>query len=397
MRVVHAVTLITPDGAFGGPVRVALNQARELQQRGHDVEVVAASSGYAGDAPTEMDGVQLSLFPARRVLPGGGFSGLAALGLAGWARRNLQKVDVLHVHAARDLITLPLARYALSRGTPYVLQPHGMIDPSHRMLSRPLDAFATRRTLRGAAAVFYLTSTERAGLVEVARDPLRRLTELGNGVPGTDISRSPGRPPEVLFLARLQERKRPLMFASMAEQLLSEGSDATFHLVGPDEGEGPAVQAAIANAGSDRLAWEGAIAPEHTLERLSRAALYVLPAVNEPYPMAVLEALSVGCPVVVTESCGLAPAIRDLGCGVVVDESRESLVQAVRELLADPSRLETLSQAAVLAARERFSMGPVVDHLSASIGPRLSASGQIKSPLQHPGRRIWWPLGHGRG
>ena len=144
MRIVHVVTLITPDGAFGGPVRVAVNQARSLQERGHDVEIVAASSGYAGDPPTAMEGVPLSLFPARRVLPGAGFSGLVAPGLVGWARSNLHKVDVLHVHAARDLITLPLARYALSRGTPYVLQPHGMIDPSQRALSRPLDAFATR-------------------------------------------------------------------------------------------------------------------------------------------------------------------------------------------------------------------------------------------------------------
>ena len=115
--------------------------------------------------------------------------------------------------------------------------------------------------------------------------------------------------------------------------------------------------------GSDRLAWEGAIAPESTLERLSRAALYVLPAVHEPYPMAVLEALSVGCPVVVTESCGLAPAIRELECGVVVDESRESLVQAVRALLADSSRLESLSQAAVQAARSVSAWSQVVDQL----------------------------------
>jgi len=363
VRVVHAVTLITPDGAFGGPVRVAVNQARELQARGHDVEIVAATSGYSDDVPTAMDGVPLSVFPARRILPGAGFSGLVAPGLMSWARSNVGSIDVLHIHAARDLITLPLARYVLSRGKPYVLQPHGMIDPSHRALSHPLDALVTRPVLRGAATVLYLTSNERAGLQEVARDSLQQLSELGNGVPGADVDRLPQQPPEVLFLARLQERKRPLMFVSMAEQLLGEGMDATFRLVGPDEGEGPRVRAAILGVGSPRLAWEGPVAPEGTLRRLSRAALCVLPAVNEPYPMAVLEALSIGCPVVVTDSCGLAPAIRELACGVVVDESLESLVRAVRDLLAESSRLESLSRAALPAARERFSMGPVVDEL----------------------------------
>lgn len=363
MRIVHAVTLITPDGAFGGPVRVAVNQARELQERGHDVEIVAACSGYGAALPTAMNGVPLSLFPARRVVPRAGFSGLVAPGLMGWARGNLRAVDVLHIHAARDLITLPLARYSLLRRKPYVLQTHGMIDPSQRALSRPLDALATRRVLHGAAAVLALTAAERVSLAAVARGPLKHLVDLGNGVPAAEVERSVASPAEVLFLARLQERKRPLMFVALAAQLLAEGVDATFRLIGPDEGEGPGVRSAISRIGSDRLEWEGAIPSDATLPRLSRTALYVLPAVDEPYPMAVLEALSAGCPVVVTESCGLAPAIRELGCGVVVDETQDGLTRAVRDLLADRVRLERMSQAATLAARDRFGMEPIVDRL----------------------------------
>ena len=240
---------------------------------------------------------------------------------AGWSRRGswagpdatCAQVDVFHIHAARDLITLPLARYALSRGKPYVLQPHGMIDPSHRALSRPLDALATRRVLQGAAAVFYLTPWSDAGLVEVARDPLHQLTEL-------DERRPQGRPREVTPApsAGAVPGAAPGAEAALDVRVhgraaLGEGVDAAFHLVGPDEGEGPRVRAAISALGSERLAWEGPIAPESTLRRLSQAALFVLPAVNEPYPMAVLEALSVGCPVVVTESCGLAPAIERPG------------------------------------------------------------------------------------
>ena len=55
MRILHVVTLVSPDGAFGGPVRVAENLARELRRRGHDVTVAAAASGFAdGEAPTQL-------------------------------------------------------------------------------------------------------------------------------------------------------------------------------------------------------------------------------------------------------------------------------------------------------------------------------------------------------
>ncbi|MFE3934426.1 hypothetical protein ACFXPJ_11710, partial [Streptomyces goshikiensis] len=41
MRVLHAVTLHSPSHAFGGPVRVALNLAKGLRERGHEARLLA--------------------------------------------------------------------------------------------------------------------------------------------------------------------------------------------------------------------------------------------------------------------------------------------------------------------------------------------------------------------
>jgi hypothetical protein len=41
MRILQVVTLISPDGAYGGPARVALNPSAELIRRGHDVTLGA--------------------------------------------------------------------------------------------------------------------------------------------------------------------------------------------------------------------------------------------------------------------------------------------------------------------------------------------------------------------
>ena len=69
----------------------------------------------------------------------------------------------------------------------------------------------------------------------------------------------PGRP-EVLFAARMHPRKRPVAFVEMAKKLLDAGVDARFTLVGHDEGEGPALRAAL--KGDPRITWEGALTPD---------------------------------------------------------------------------------------------------------------------------------------
>lgn len=366
VKIFSIVTLISPDGEYGGPVRVALNQARALRAAGHDVTVVGGARGFGSVLPSELDGVPVILFPARTMLPGVGFAGLIAPSLQRWLQREGRTADVLHIHAARDLITLPVADWALRHRVPYVLQTHGMIDASDNPLARPLDALVTRRVLRGAKAVLHLTPIERADLTAVARKDVR-LLELGNGVPETAIAAGSGvDTSEVLYLARLAPRKRPLAFVHAATRLGARHPQVRFTLVGPDEGEASAVRSAISEAGAVNISWEGALSPEKTVERMARADIYVLPSVDEPYPMSVLEAMSVGLPVIVTESCGLASAIREIDCGIVVDDSIDSLTVALGSLLEDPEAARELGARGRAASRERFGMEAVAQALESA-------------------------------
>jgi glycosyltransferase involved in cell wall biosynthesis len=378
VRILHVVTLVSPDGAYGGPVRVAENQAAALRGLGHQVVVSAGRRGFRDAGPRALGEVPLRTFPAHQLVPGAGFSGLVAPGLQRFLHHELPRVDVVHVHLARDLIMLPAVRLARRRGVPYVLQTHGAIVESDHPLAGPLDRWATRGVLHDAAEVLYLTPEERVGLLAVARGPLP-LSQLGNGVPLAADPPPPPVHPEVLFLARLAPRKRPALFARVARRLLEDGVDASFVLVGPDEGEGDLVRAEIAAVGdADRLRWEGPLDPGATSDRLARASLVVLPSVDEPYPMSVLEALAVGRPVVVTDSCGLAPAVAEEGCGRVVDSTEAGFEAAVRGWLADPAEQARTAEQALRAARERFSMDAVAATLAGVYAEAASASERAK-------------------
>ncbi|WP_336650557.1 glycosyltransferase [Kocuria rosea] len=376
MRILQVVTFISPDGAYGGPVRVAVNQAKALTALGHDVVVAAAADGFEGSLPAEFDGFSVRLFPARKLVPKVGFAGLTSPGLLHWLTHAIQAADVVHVHLARDLVSLPAAAIALLAGKPLVVQTHGMIDRTNKKLAVPLDRLLTRPILRRAIQVLYLTDRERQDLVHVAGEQLA-LMHLPNGVTVPDtqaIEQIEGvqKSPEVLFLARLHSRKRPLYFARAAVTLARRWPHASFSIVGPDEGEGAAVTAAIAEKHPHApISWSGSMEPARTLARMGCASVYALPSTDEPFPMAVLEAMSIGVPVVVTQSCGLAPFVVEHQAGVVCDHSQESLNEALEKLLANPELRITMGTNARAAVQKSHSMHMVASRLLQSYGDAM--------------------------
>lgn len=363
MRILHVVTAHTPDNAFGGPMRVAVNICTGLQRRGHDVEILAMSLDVAEPLPTHIDAVSARLFAGRRVAPGGGFSGLAAPALLRWARANLARYDIIHTHLARDLVTLPVARLAQRAAVPTVIQTHGMVDASPRISARVLDSIATRKALTSASAVLHLTEHERVALGEVAALDPSRVHRLPNGVPAQKpVARAEGRP-AVLFLGRLHPRKRPENVVRVAALLRDRGIDADVVIAGPDEGALRATLELIAREGLQHsVAYLGGVDHERALELMRQAHVFLLPSIDEPFPMSVLEALSVGLPAVITTSNGLASDIRDSGAGRVTSSDASDLATAVGELL-DPRANAVASAAAIEAVRTRFNLDHVVDQV----------------------------------
>ncbi|MGV8872417.1 MAG: glycosyltransferase [Rhodococcus sp. (in: high G+C Gram-positive bacteria)] len=360
MRILHAVTLFSPDGAYGGPVRVALNQASALSDSGHEVTITAGVRGY-DPIPTEQEGVPLALKKARNLVPGVGFAGLGAPTSLTWLRKHKAEFDVVHIHLARDLVMLPFATAVHALGLPFVVQSHGMLAPKSNPLAPALDALFVRRLLRQAHTVFCLTDQEREGISEVAGDGVR-IEMMNNGVPDYEAAESTDSPPEILYLARLHPRKRPLDFVGAAKQILNIGLSARFTLVGPDEGEADRVTESI--AGTPEITWEGPLPGGAGPERMRRASIYVLPSVNEPYPMSVLEAMAVGIPVVVTEECGLAALVARTGCGIVTVPGEGPIAEAMKTLLSDPALAQAMGDRGRAAAKSELSMQSVATRLN---------------------------------
>ncbi|HEY5835884.1 glycosyltransferase [Streptomyces sp.] len=371
MRVLHVVTLHTPTHDFGGPTRVALGLSQELRAKGVDARIATLGDGFTGPLPAEVEGVPAHLHQARHVLPAFEVSGITSPGLLLRARRMARSADIVHVHLMRDLITLPFAMIALAAGVPLVVQTHGMIDPTDKRFAKAVDVLGLKRVLRRADAILHLTAEERDGVQAVVPGtPLRTFHRLVNGVALQERRPPRGdRPPTVLYLARVQQRKRPEDFVSAIPTVLATHPDARFVLAGPDTGglTGPLRELAARLGVSAALRCVGALGHEQVLDQLRRSDVYVLPSVVEPFAVSVLEAMSVGLPVVVTRTGGLSPDVAAAGAGRLTDSRPDAdngplIGRAILELL-DPAANQEASDAAWRLSRDRFSIGAVADTL----------------------------------
>ena len=89
--------------------------------------------------------------------------------------------------------------------------------------------------------------------------------------------------------------------------------------------------------------------------------VFVMPSLSEGLPVALLEAMACGLPVVVTR-VGAMPDVVDGGAlGLVVPVGdEEALADAIAVLLDDRSRARALGEAGMRRVRERFSAARMV-------------------------------------
>ena len=66
---------------------------------------------------------------------------------------------------------------------------------------------------------------------------------------------------------------------------------------------------------AERICFLGPVDGEKKWELLTSAELLALPSYSENFGNVVLEAMAVGCAVVVTPEVGLASVVREVGCG----------------------------------------------------------------------------------
>lgn len=122
-------------------------------------------------------------------------------------------------------------------------------------------------------------------------------------------------------------------------------------------GDGPrriAVQGEFGAVPAERLRWLGVLDGADLAGVYAAADLFVWPAVNEAYGMALLEAQAAACPVVAGRVGGVPEVVADgVGGLLTAPGDPDALAAAVAALLADPGRRRAMGRAAAAGTAQR--------------------------------------------
>lgn len=363
MRILHLIASLSP--STGGPAEACLGICRELVKHGHDVSIFTTNYGPAGTgratdvdcplhAPVYDRGVKIRFFA------GGGRGRYAiSLPLFRALRSIIPSIDIVHIHSLylfHSTVGAVLCRIAR---VPYVIRPHGSLDPylrrRHRARKWLHELVVERHSFRHAAAIQFTTAEELA-LASQSRAGRRLLTHavtavVPNGVvipdesvldtvaaDNEDLRR---RFPElrgkriVLFLGRLTFKKGLDILAAAFSSLCRRRDDVHLLIAGPDNERYEArVKDWLRSANVlDRVTFAGMLRGTDKNTAFRIADMFVLPSYSENFGIAVVEAMASGLPVIVSDRVNIWREITEAAAGLVIKCDSAELATAISTLL----------------------------------------------------------------
>jgi glycosyltransferase involved in cell wall biosynthesis len=375
MRIVHLIgTLAERDG---GPSRVCVDMARAVAARGHRVSIHSTDFGMPerasrGPVRSEIDGVDVH---RHRVWPGGIWRFSPGLWRA--IDSAVAEADIVHMHSLYLFHDWAGWRACRRFGAPFVLRPHGSMDPyiwnRHRRRKSVVEWLFMNRVLRDAAALHFTTAEE-----ERLAQPFAQATPgvvVPNGVRLDDFSTVPrdGRFRDlfgtngpirlVLFLGRLNFKKGLDLLADAFAALVKRDPMARLLIAGPDDGMEQVTRAKLQALGViEKVRFVGLLRGDDVLAAYGDADLFVLPSYSENFGNAVVEAMATGTPVLISDQVNIHQEISDAGAGRVVACDIGQIAEAMAEMLADPDELSARGQAA-RALAETFRWEKIAERL----------------------------------
>jgi glycosyltransferase involved in cell wall biosynthesis len=368
LTVLHVIGSISPER--GGPTGAVRTMMSALARRNIRVDVIATDDDGDTrrlDVPhgqfVPMDGQRVRYFPRQTL------NYELSLPMERWLRRNVRDYDIVHTHGLFAFPPLAAAWCARRARIPYVMAPHGVLDSwgiknkstlvkttSIRLVEGPL--------LRAAAAIHFMSDLEAARAAELELGIRPAVLPLGFDFAAAGAEEpqpiealADSSKPVILFLSRIHPVKR-LDVLLRAFASLPEREAALLAIAGDGE---PSLVASLKHLSSElgidgHVHWLGFVAGRPKQWLLSRATVFVLPSASENFGVAIVEAMHAEVPVVVTRGAGLAGFVDTAQAGLVIDDSVDSMRDALARLLADATLRREMGQAGRRAVDQHLSL-----------------------------------------
>jgi glycosyltransferase involved in cell wall biosynthesis len=291
--------------------------------------------------------------------------------------RRIEAMGVAHVHAhwaTHPALAAWLVRALTGTGYSFTAHAHDLY----------VDRAMLREKVEAARFVVTISELNRRLIAEVcgpASEGKVHLVRCGvDAAKFAPAARPATGVPTFVCVASLREYKGHAVLLDAVRLLRERGKSMRVVLVGDGALRG-ALEARIARERlGDAVELRGALPHEEIPRVLAGATAMVLPSVTsrdgqmEGIPVALMEAMAAGVPVVATRLSGIPELVRDGETGLLVPERDPEALAAAMERLARDAALRTrLAEEGRRTVRERFDRGrnvALLAELFAAVSPR---------------------------
>jgi glycosyltransferase involved in cell wall biosynthesis len=375
MRILHVYALLDP--AQGGPPIVVENLTREQIKLGHDVRVAA-------EVVCGFDSVPTQTLPRHAVIDLFRRPRADDVSLATWA-------DVVHLHGMWEPMLPCVARAARTVGRPYVISPHGMLDPwslaQKRWKKKLALSLGYRRMLDRAGAIHVLNADEQKLIGPLKLAAPSEVIPIGisfdqfdpapDPAPFRGVNPGPGQRPFILFVSRLHFKKGLDYLADAFAKIAPKFPEHDLVVAGPDGGEQSPFLQRVEKLGLSKRVWlAGFLSDEMKRSALAAATVYCLPSRQEGFSMAILEAMACRLPVVISDQCHF-PEVAEAGAGRIVPLDANAVANALESVLSNAADRTRMGNAGRELVASRYTWPKVAERFVSLYRRVAPAAGKL--------------------
>jgi glycosyltransferase involved in cell wall biosynthesis len=340
-----------PAYLYGGPTMSVSKLSEELVAAGYHTEVYTTTANGPDELPVTLnkpvvvDGVTVTYFN-RITKDHSHFS--PGLLKAVW--KNVKKFDIIHISAWWNTVSVLSCCLAILRGVPVIISPRGMLSNysfnNRNSLFKTLIHTLLGKKLLTKCGIHVTSQYEEVAIRAIIKPSfiadIPNFIELGkiNTKDDKDVNGDL----KLLFLSRIEEKKGlDILLNALANV------KTPFHLTITGSGDEIYInklkQITQQHNLTENITWAG-FQKQNKFNLLQQHHLLVLPSHDENFGNVVIESLSVGTAVLISNKVGLADYVQDNKLGWVCNASADNFsnqIDCINELRDELKTISKLS------------------------------------------------------
>jgi glycosyltransferase involved in cell wall biosynthesis len=358
MKILHLIPTYKPAYVYGGPIISVSNLCETQAKAGHQVAMITTTANGAKELDVEIgkpqmvDGVEVT-YHARWTKDHSQFSP----GLLMQLWKDCKKYEVVHIHSWWNISVILSVVVCWLRGVKPILSLRGMLSgfsfdnnnasPKkifHRFLGKPL-----LQTTR----LHFTAEAEKMNSPELGADGFI-LPNIVNTANGQVFENKKNDVFTLVTLSRLHPVKN---IESLFEAIAKLPFDVRIKLIGDGEVEYVDSLKKLASQLNiqNKIEWMGSLYDAEKFACMVSADLFVQPSFTENFANAVIENLSVGTPVLVSEKVGLAQYVLENNLGWTCGTNANSIAKVIEDIFYKKEELINIRKTAPTIIKRDFS------------------------------------------